>query len=95
MTEQKSPYRIFLRKAGDYKCCLQLPESGARQHGPISGCFIPDLRKTGIPTIPSGSMYPPQKRQTLMPSAVNNVLYNIVAAYNKQMTEQAEKEKPA
>ena len=30
-----------------------------------------------------------------MPSAVNNVLYNIVAAYNKQMTEQAEKEKPA
>ncbi len=31
----------------------------------------------------------------LMPSAVNNVLYNIVAAYNKQETEQAKKEKPA
>ena len=29
----------------------------------------------------------------LMPSAVNNVLYNIVAAYNKQETEQAKKEK--
>ena len=31
----------------------------------------------------------------LMPSAVNNVLYNIVAAYNKQETEQAKKEKSA
>ena len=29
----------------------------------------------------------------LMPSAVKNVLYNIVAAYNKQETEQAKKEK--
>ena len=29
----------------------------------------------------------------LMPSAVNNVLYNIVAAYKKQETEQAKKEK--
>ena len=30
----------------------------------------------------------------LMPSAVNNVHYNLVAAYNKQETEQAKKEKP-
>lgn len=29
----------------------------------------------------------------LMPSAVNNALYNIVAAYNKQEMEQAKKEK--